>query len=152
MEEKEVVKSGDVGSMEEVFGKDDSMFQPDAQNDGVEEDRPGKTLPAIYREHEAKEDVLVNEVDLTASQIEETTETEAMKEANVPNEYPVDPVEPFSVRKKDIPEEVEITHLKHPITGHIFGVNDIIIKQRHLLPCTEEGKLVHDNRIFNRFN
>jgi hypothetical protein len=61
-------------------------------------------------------------------------------------------VDPYEGEKEDISEEVEITHLRHPKTGIVFPVNDAIIKQKHLRPCDEKGKLVHDSRIFNRFN
>jgi hypothetical protein len=51
-----------------------------------------------------------------------------------------------------VPIETEITHLRHPITRIVFPVNADIIKQKHLRPCDENGKLVPDNRIFSRFN
>jgi hypothetical protein len=96
------------------------------------------------------EDVPQYPVDLTGSQ-------------NSPE--PAEPVDPdegtvedivndhrLSTVKKDIPEEVEIKFLRHPVTGTIFPGSVAIIKQKHLVPCDETGKKVYDNRVFNRFN
>jgi hypothetical protein len=53
---------------------------------------------------------------------------------------------------KDIPEEVEITHLKNLENGQIFEANDILMRRKDLVPCDEDGNKVHDNRRLGRFN
>ncbi len=48
--------------------------------------------------------------------------------------------------KKDIPVEYPIEYLFNPNNKKIFPVNEAIVKQKHLIPCTKEGKLLPDNR------
>ncbi len=48
--------------------------------------------------------------------------------------------------KKDIPEEYTIEYLYNPNNRKVFPVNEDIVKQKHLIPCTKEGKLLPDNR------
>jgi hypothetical protein len=51
-------------------------------------------------------------------------------------------------KRVEVPLETEITHLRHPATGNIFLANKETLNQKHLRPCTEEGKLVPDTRVF----
>ncbi len=48
--------------------------------------------------------------------------------------------------KKDIPEEYTIEYLFNPNNNKIFPANEAIVKQKHLIPCTKEGKILPDNR------
>jgi hypothetical protein len=116
--EKQVVASKDVGSMEEVFGENDSMFQ---------------------REYSAVPEG-------------ENTVTENMKD-NAPDE--VDPDEGTvedgvnDHRLAEVPEVApeDIKYLKNEENGRIFEVTPALIGQRHLVPCTKEGKTFKDTRV-----
>ena len=127
------------------------------------------------KEFEAYENRQENPVDLTGSQSGESCPEADQNENVTPEDFGVheasleDPDEGtvndavndhrlsaskdvYGGRKTNMPDEVVITHLKNPATGHIFLVNDTIVRQKHLVPCDENGKLVHDNRVFQRFN
>jgi hypothetical protein len=91
--------------------------------------------------------------------LDENTETEVMKDKNVPTEINVSKVMPKSQEVKfqgrldpKYVKEVKIEYLKNPDTGRIFPANETIMKQRHLIPCDKDGNVVHDNRQLGRFN
>ncbi len=95
-------------------------------------------------------------VDLTGNQVEEnvTPEDFGIEEAagfidpdigtqdDPANDHRLSTVKP----RKDIPEEYVIEYLYNPENKKIFPVNEAIVKQKHLVPCTKEGKLLPDNR------
>ncbi len=140
MEEKQEIKSGDVGSMEEVFGKDDSMFQSEEKPVVVD-------LTTTQEEVTEHQDLTSHELHVAEN---ETPEDFGKDEAGKPELQKELEKEVVKSVYKDIPVEVPIEYLLNMETGNVFPVNDTIIKQRHLKPCDKDGRLIHDSRrIFN---
>jgi hypothetical protein len=135
--EKQVVASKDVGSMEEVFGENDSMFQGKVGN--VEVNRKDADQDSLQKEYPAVPEG-------------ENTVTENMKD-NAPDE--VDPDEGTvedgvnDHRLAEVPDVApeDIKYLKNEDNGRVFEVTPEIIGQRHLVPCTKEGKTFKDTRV-----
>lgn len=134
MTDKEQIHVSEVGSMEEVLGENDSLFQE------LEADAKvvGETKPTVTGET----------VDLTGSQEELTghkdlTNPELYVEENItPEDFGKEEAKP----KKDIPAEYTIEYLINLETKNVFPVNEDIVRQKHLVPCTKEGKILPDNR------
>lgn len=121
---KETIKPEDVGSLEEVLGEDDSLFQ----NDGA------KVVG------ETKQTLTAEPVDLTGSQ-------EVAKENENPEDFGKEEAKAEEVKPAKVyPVEVPIEYLKNTETGNIFPVNKDIVRQKFLVPCTKEGKVLPDHR------
>ncbi len=48
--------------------------------------------------------------------------------------------------KKEYPVELPIEYLLNMNTGNIFPVNEDIVRQKGLVPCTKDGKVLPDHR------
>ena len=46
-------------------------------------------------------------------------------------------------------QELPITHLKNLVNNRVFEATPMLLKQRSLRPCDEDGKLVYDHRCFH---
>ncbi len=130
-----------------------------------EEVKSNEVKPGDYTEHPEGKVVGENEqtftapvVDLTGSQEEVKDEAVSELVETVIEENSVDPdagtqddpandhrlstVKP----KKDVPAETPIEYLFNPSNKKIFPVNEHIIRQKGLIPCTKAGKLLPDYR------
>ncbi len=121
MTESEEIKKEDVGSLEDVLGEEDSLFAPDTVD-----------LTDSQEENVTTEDFGKGEAE------GENTVTENMKD-NAPDEVEEKPA-------KIGCEETVIEYLFNPNNKKIFPVNDDIVKQKFLVPCTKDGKLLPDTR------
>ncbi len=154
---KEVISQSDVGSLEAEFGKNDPMLAKEENlksdeaviiNDKAvtiedyinaqEEKGRGEHKDLTNHEIYKAEDNIISAQDL----IEDTVIGKKLDEMTQPKE----------VRIKDIPVEVEITHLKHPVSHRVFEATELLLKRKDLIPCDEDGNKVYDNRILGRFN
>ncbi len=134
MEDKQVIKSDDVGSLEEVLGENDPLFHDDKKEE-----------PTGGGHGHNKEDAkVVSAQDFLNDNpiIRDTSIGAKLEEMTIPKEE----------RIKDIPEEVEITHLKNLENGQVFEVNPDLIRRKDLIPCDADGNKVYDNRRLGRFN
>lgn len=123
--EKQVVASKHVGSMEEVFGEKDVMFMKEENLDLSDTEKEGENT-VEEAEYEGEKIGFSDEPG-------ENTVTENMKD-NAPDEVP-----------EVAPEDIK--YLKNEETGHVFEVTPEIVGQRHLVPCTKEGKTFKDTRV-----
>jgi hypothetical protein len=126
MEEKQEIKKDEVGSMEEVFGENDSMFQ--GKVDNVEVDRDFEREYAAVPEGENTVTENMKDIDPDEGTVEDGVNDHRL--AEVPDIAPED-----------------IKYLKNEDNGRVFEVTPEIIGQRHLVPCTKEGKTFKDTRV-----
>ncbi len=149
-DDKQVIASEEVGNIEEVFGKNDSMFKG-SKDAGQSVDLTGSQI----EENETPEDFGFAEAAIQASiRLNESAakdEAKAFDKALISPPEPIEPVLPAIKPKKDIPEELPIEFLYNPNNKKIFPVNAAIVKQKHLIPCTEDGKILPDTRIPSDF-
>jgi hypothetical protein len=98
--------------------------------------------------------------------LEENTETELMKEKNVPLDAPgVVTVQPgvaeinviesapgFDANEdkpgKEVPNEAPITHFLSPTNRRVNVATPALMARKDLFPCDENGKKVYDSRVF----
>lgn len=113
---KETIKPEDVGSLEEELSRDNSFVRDEAIPE------PEKTVDLTSTQEEVQEN------ETPADFGKEEAKAEEVKPAKV---YPV---------------EVPIEYLKNTETGNIFPVNKDIVRQKFLVPCTKEGKVLPDHR------
>ncbi len=69
-------------------------------------------------------------------------DSEAGTQDDGANDHRLSTVKP----KKDIPDETPIEFLFNPNNKKVFPVNKDIVRQKGLIPCTEDGKLLPDFR------
>jgi hypothetical protein len=139
---KEVINLGEVGSLEEALGQNDSVFRNDTKNiknlaDSTQcFDGDGNEL-AIDPVTKAPVDNIISAKELVNDTVIGGKLNEMVKESGI---------------KKNRPVEVEITHLKHPENGRIFEANEHMLRRKDLIPCDKYGNKVYDNRRLGRFN
>jgi hypothetical protein len=139
---KEAIESNDVGSLEKVLGEYDPLFRNEDKNvknlaDSTQcFDSDGNEL-AIDPVTKAPVDNVISAQDLINADVIAAKLNDIVKESG---------------RKKDVPVEVEITHLKHPENGRIFEANEHMLRRKDLIPCDKYGNKVYDNRKLRGFN
>ncbi len=121
MEDKQEIKSTDVGSLEEALGTGDPLFKSEAPT--------------------------AEPINLTDGQ--EVVDPDAGTQDDPANDHRLSQVDKKPA--KDIPEELPIEYLFNPNNKKVFPVNKDIIKQKGLIPCTKEGKLLPDTRRLSEF-
>lgn len=153
----EEIKSTDVGSMEEVFGKNGSMFQNDVKEVKVKEvDLTGsqEVEENVTPEDFGKAEAEKVEVEPKGTAIEIDQDIKDFPE-DIPidspdagtgedgfNDHRLSTVKP----EKEYLVETAIEYLFNPNNKKIFPVNKDIVKQKDLVPCTKEGKILPDTR------
>ncbi len=140
------IKSTDVGSLEEVLGTGDPLFKPEA---------PTAKPVDLADSQVAEEDVTTEDFGKGEADGENTV-TENMKDITIEEaadaagltvmEYIAQQTVTAEKPVKDIPEELPIEYLFNPNNKKIFPVNKDIIRQKFLIPCTKDGKLLPDFR------
>ncbi len=128
-------------------------------------DEVKEVSPNEFTEHpegkvvgETEQTVAAEPVDLTGSQeevkdeavvevvetiIEENTvDPDAGTQDDPANDHRLSTVKP----EKVYPVEVPIEYLLNMNTGNVFPVNEDIVRQKGLVPCTKDGKVLPDHR------
>ncbi len=133
--DKQVINSNEVGSMEDLLGKDDSLFQ----------NEEAKAVDLT-----GGQDDLIGHKDLTNHELHvaegENTVTENMKDIDPEDGTVEDSVNDHRLSTVKPLEIADIKFLRSKTTGNVFPVNKEIIQQKGLMPCTEDGKILEDPR------
>jgi hypothetical protein len=156
---KEVINSNEVGSMEEAFGKDDSMFLSEVKPGGTMKQNPVDLTGSQIDENTTPEDFGNEEAIKGGAQNGENPVTETPKDEQSfidpavgtqddgANDHRLSTVKP----EKEYPVDTVIEYLYNPENKKVFPANKDIVKQKHLIPCTKEGKLLPDERTAQDF-